>query len=91
MENWPCWGTDSKVGHVRDEDCSLDHLGNGRARRLNNSLDILASLAGLLGDTLDHLTLGGKRNLARAIDHVGGLDGLRLVWHIMSVGLVSEG
>lgn len=75
-------GADSKVGHVRDKDSGLDNLGDGRTSLLNDSLDVLAGLSGLLSDALDHFTLRSKRDLTGTVDHVGGLDGLRLLGRI---------
>ena len=68
------------MSHVRDEDGGLDDLGELGASLLENGLGVLAGLLGLGGDgTLNELTLRGKRDLARAVDHVGGLDGLGLL------------
>ncbi len=65
--------------HVREEDVGLDDLLNGGTSLIEDSLEVLAALSGLLTDgTLDKGTLGGKRDLARAVDGGGGLDGLGL-------------
>lgn len=77
--------------HVGQEDGDLDNLGHGGASLLNDGLEVLAALAGLLADSaLNELTLGGEGDLARAIDGGGGLDGLGLFrWSISRVPKVS--
>lgn len=68
-----------KVSHVREEDGSLDNLGNRRTRFLDDSLDVLAALGRLLGDgALDEGTVRLQRNLPGAVDGGRGLDGLGL-------------
>lgn len=68
-----------KVSHVREEDGSLDDLGNRRTRLLNDSLDVLAALGRLLGNgALDEGAVGLQRNLTGAVDGSRGLDGLGL-------------
>lgn len=72
--------TYGKVSHVGDEDHGLDDLGDGRASLLEDGIEVLAALAGLVGNgALDKSTLSVERDSARAVDGVGGLDGLGLL------------
>jgi hypothetical protein len=71
--------TYSKVGHVRDEDHSLDDAGDGRASLSQDCLEVLAALSGLGSDVAaDKGALRSQRDGARAEDGKGGLDGLGL-------------
>lgn len=71
--------TYGKVSHVGDEDHGLDDLGDGRASLLENGIEVLTALAGLVGNgALDESTLSVKRDGTRAVDGVGGLDRLGL-------------
>jgi hypothetical protein len=71
--------TYSKVGHVRDENSSLDDLGQGRASLLENGIQVLAALSGLLGNgAFNQSAIGSKGDLAGAVDGSRSLDGLRL-------------
>lgn len=68
-----------KVIHAGQEDGGLDDLGDGRARLLDDSLDVLAALGCLLGDgAFDKGAVGLQGNLTRAVDRSRGLDGLGL-------------
>lgn len=70
-----------KVTHVGEEDGGLDNLGDGGARLLDDSLDVLAALGRLLGNgTLDEGAVRLQGNLAGAVDRRRGLDGLGL-WY----------
>lgn len=73
------WVTYSKVSHVGKENVDLDHLGDGRASLLEDSLEVLAALLCELTDgALEEVTLGGEGDLAGAVDGGRGLDGLGL-------------
>lgn len=67
------------MGHIRDEDVALDNLGDGRTSLLQDGLEVLAALLGLVGDgALNQGALSSEGNLAGAVDGRGGLDGLGL-------------
>lgn len=69
-----------EVGHVGQEGIDLDHLLDGRAGLLEDSLEVgNASGSLLLDGALDQVALGIAGNLARAVDGGGGLDGLGLL------------
>lgn len=69
------------MGHIRDEDVALDNLGDGRTSLLQDGLEVLAALLGLVGDgALNQGALSSEGNLAGAVDGRGGLDGLGLHW-----------
>lgn len=71
--------TYSEVTHVGDEDGALDNPGERRAGLLEDSLDVLAALLGLLADgALDQLAVGSQGDLAGTVDGGRGLDGLGL-------------
>ena len=68
-----------EVGHVGQEGIDLDHLLDGRAGLLKDSLEVgNASGSLLLDGALDQVALGIAGNLARAVDGGWGLDGLGL-------------
>ena len=74
-----CWGAYGEVVQVGQEDVALDDLGNGGAGLLEDGLEVLAALLGLVGNgALDHGALGSEGDLAGAVDGRGGLDGLGL-------------
>lgn len=76
--------TYSEVSHVGDEDVALDNLGDGRAGLLQDGLEVLAALLGLVGDgALNQNTLSSEGNLTRAVDGSRGLDGLGLIVLLM--------
>lgn len=69
-----------KVGHVGQEGIDLDHLLDGRAGLLEDSLEVGNAGGRLLLDgALDQVALGVTGNLARAVDGSMGLNGLGLL------------
>ena len=83
-----------EVGHVGQEGVDLDHLLDGRARLLEDSLEVGDAGSRLLLDgALNQVALGITGDLARAVDGAGRLDGLGLrswleeVRHMCIVGI----
>lgn len=77
--------------HVREEDVALDNLGDRGAGLLQDSLEVLAALLGLVGNgALDHGTLSSEGDLAGAVDGGRGLDGLGLHYATMPVSIRSN-
>jgi hypothetical protein len=69
--------TYGEVGHVGDEDIDLDDLLNGGTGLLENGLEVLDALSRqLLDGAGDDVAVDVGGDLARAVDCVGGLDGL---------------
>lgn len=73
------------MSHVGDEDHGLDDLGEGRTSLLEDGIEVLAALAGLVGNgALDDSTVSSEGDGTRAVDGVGGLDGLGLFFLFVS-------
>lgn len=72
-------GPYGEVGHVGQEDVDLDDLGNLRTSLLKDGLQVANASGSLLLDSaLNEVALRVTRDLSRAVDGIGGLDGLGL-------------